>query len=1117
MKREFDVLQRDESIFVSRILEASAGTGKTFTIEHLVIRALLVEHPVRKRPIDLSEILVVTFTRAAASDLRARIYKQLVSTLSILKEEKIKDMPDYLLAIMEGDLDKAKRRLKRALLMFDEASIMTIHGFCSKILFENCLEGNFGLNLNEDENQISEQAIRKIVRNFFRSEKASLPFSKGQFVRLLSFFRNRFTELENRLVQVITMGAQIASREDFTHYFCQFNKALERFPKIDSAKVMEDFLKQASAYRGLCPRQSNQPREQDLIKVKTLATLLERKKASVEDFDQQIIDQLFLMHALDPTKQKMRAPLPFLHYPELVHELRETLWPVVKEASEPAHIFALIAYHCKQLFTQQLRDEDRFSFDDLLLFMDESVKNPLIKKKLLQTFSYVVIDEFQDTDPLQWNIFRDCFLDDPQTDTTVVFVGDPKQSIYGFRQADIYTYLQATSYFQPAQQQTLSTNYRAQENLVMGLNLLFSEAKFLFPLPREKSFLPFNPVKFSNLAKEKSFLDGHQGIHFWVISDGDTEKVNELERDYFFPSLSETIQYLHQRESISLKEMAILVKDRFQAKRVEHYLKACGIPTLIQRTENLADSNVCRAFRDILQSVRYPQSDSDLKTALCSCLIGLDFQQLEDDAFITNVSNRWYLLHQVLFEKGLGAFFQELIDTPITEDDPSIAQLLMRKQKGRELYEEWVQLMEVLLESFPDPTSIDQIVTFLDVDMKNKEPYLLRQDVNREAIHILTIHMSKGLEYEVVFPLGLIVRTPRPSTLIPSFKEGKVALVPSSDEKALVPFLEELDAEKMRQFYVALTRAKFRLYLPVHISQQDKKPESGSASPMELFLEKLGSDPTSSLDAIVKKNPQHFQLIKNGVRPGIRAFDPNAPIPGLTPPPGVHFNFTDSFTYSFSQMARVKKMNHDLHLPTDLQEQERTVHTLPAGANTGTLIHSLLETIPFAYGESWDQLFEAVKKPLKGTMYEEWDQVIARMLFKTLNQPLGPKNICLKTVSNDACYREMEFLYPTLEGSYKGVIDYILCDDNTFYIIDWKTNWLGPSPDYYSQSHLNEAMETHDYFLQAKIYKDALNLYIKNWVKKPLEKVFGGVFYLFLRGIDGTERGIYFIKPGDLS
>ena len=579
--RSFNVLDRNQDIHRHCFLEASAGTGKTYTIENIVVR-LLVEHAKdASEPLQLEKILVVTFTREATRDLKARIRANIESSISYLSKAEQETKFDYLKAIAEKGQEAAsaaKRRLEQALFCFDEARIFTIHGFCAKMLRQYVFEGDIGLDAGmQESNNISR--TMQIVRNYFRTEMRPEIISPEQINRILDFAKEKpFDSLLEKISKDAIRPAEVIPGPPFKQLFEQFKQTMGGLKDrgYASDRIWADFENAAPKYNEIFNK--NKKINPELAeKIKRFASLFDKTEWDLEDFDSLIRDDLILVKVLDDSKlskkTKKNLSLDPLHYPEFLPLLERQLLPIIDQARNENAIYATLVHGCQKMIKKYMGEEEILGCDDLLHSMLKGVDNSAFALAIKNQFHAAIIDEFQDTDPIQWDIFRKLFLEKWQG--RLYLVGDPKQSIYAFRQADIYTYLSAAASFGNDSRASLDTNYRSQPSLVHAINTLFCEysSPGLISLPRKKLSIPYQNVKAGEKNKIKTFSDGYGSVHFFV-AEGEKSEIKEFQRKYYFPFIAQEIHQLCEKQSFAYNQCAILVKDQYQAKESATFLKS---------------------------------------------------------------------------------------------------------------------------------------------------------------------------------------------------------------------------------------------------------------------------------------------------------------------------------------------------------------------------------------------------------------------------------------------------------------------------------------------------------------------------------------------------------------
>jgi exodeoxyribonuclease V alpha subunit len=903
----FNVLAQETPIFGKKFLEASAGTGKTFTIEHLTHRFL--EAGVR-----LDQILIVTFTRAATRELKMRIRAQL-----------------------------EKKGMEEALVYFERAQIYTIHGFCHTMLQEFAMEGDIS------EKKDGRIVMRHAIKDFLQ-EHLDETFSGQQIELMLRSCGFEIDRLVTKLLDFIERRKGGSNHPTFQESLAAYRNWLEHHPSIDLL----------SAYREAAPSFKKMGGYE--AQVELLASQMEKRSCTVEEFDELLGTGELFLEQMVAKNLKVKATLP--KTAPFFEQLKGGLLPIFEAATRSEYLLERLADLCKPVCLRALEEEEIVTPDRLLYRMEELASNPIIAQQIRAKYRVAIIDEFQDTDQIQWNIFRTLFLSAEEPIDAVYLIGDPKQSIYGFRNADLYTYIAAKGEVGEENSFSLDTNFRSEPGLVQALNTLFSPTHLgaWIDLPALEKSLEYSKVKAGRSEGRGDFTI--------VLADRGEE---------------ELLPYIaHEIQKTQGGEIAILVRDRYQGRRVATFLKGCGIRAVVKRSMILP------------QTAAFQWMKHDL---------GGEMPKLSGDPILDTVTEK-LVSHQI----QTGATFPQLrlyldeLESPDREEDP---ELHVRE-----------------MESDADVT-------------------------------ILTMHMSKGLEFDVVFALGLAE--------------------PQSMEN------REAEAETMRQFYVALTRGKSHVYLPIVLENGRKKGVSAA----QLFASKLTRTPLEEvteeklLEAVGRMQSEAPISVAyaRGVIPEKRELEQAAIVEK-----GEEKSLPTYSEHLLSFSSLAKKGESEIAFEGG---KEKNFHTLPAGAATGTLLHTILQQAVNLPAEAIPSLVASV---VAGTEFEEWRDVICEMVkaaIALLPHPI--RNI----------QPEWEFLFPSDGNLIKGFVDLLFEKEGKYYIVDWKSNWLGASDEMYTEDHLKAAMEREDYWLQAEIYSEALKRYLRQFGR---EENFGGTIYIFLRG-----------------
>jgi exodeoxyribonuclease V beta subunit len=1050
----FNVLDPELDVCRSLLIEASAGTGKTYSIENIVVRAIMEGDA----PPSIRELLVVTFTKAAAKDLKARIKKCL-------------------------EAKRPLRRIKQALVEFDQALISTIHAFCFKALAENTIGGN------SNPDTASSEMVWEVIERHFRVGLKG--YSPEQLNILLSPHQNSVTELTRAIIKLQGRGLPFANSLTNEEGLAELSSALKR--------IDEDLLATVDAY-GVCyyrftTGKTGQPKLEFRRVFEVLAGLKDRPSLTMEDIAPLLENGAEAIHMLAEGNRKPKQSIPE-NIAALFEGFQKDIAPVLFQLGSYSSLLVRLTSECRSELFRAFEEQDRCDFTYLLYKMERlSSQDEEFRKRLKAQFKMVIIDEFQDTDPVQWKIFHRIFLN---AGIPLILVGDPKQSIYAFRSADIYTYLEAAKALPPASKYVLDTNYRSTPGLIRALNHLFGSAPGWIALPFLKTALPYLPVKASPDKKETD----SPSLEFWMVHD--EGKLDQIEQKYLFPQcLNEILQL--QEKGIPLSEMAFLVRDHQQSDRLFQFFSARGLPAYQLRGVDFHKAAVLQDLIYLLRAILSPRNIGHLQAALGTCFFGWTFEQcleLKNCEALASISAVFYSFHHTWKAHGIGRTLQAVL---------SFEDKLAASQEGRLRYHELIQILEWIatkesVEKLSCDACFAELEGLRDADFGALENLKLRPLAQKNSVPILTLHMSKGLEFEAVFALGVMNRSRVQDEIVTVRMEGQAILqAAKKGSSSYLDCLEESDAEKSRQLYVALTRAKSKLYVPV--IEGWKQPAAGTASPIELLIARL----EGGLETICRSSPDiALKVLQVGI--SAPSAVPNPPL-ALYPPKKIELFHPKRLSVSYSSLAKKGAVEGvGIGAPHDFNPPIFSPHTLPAGAATGELLHELLEKAPLSLlqgANSFHPLLPFVCKVIGGSCFEPWSEVIAQMIFDAFKTPFG--GVALDALAEGDVFREIEFMYPLdhaadipecthLEGVIKGVIDLFFIYEGKYYLLDWKTNWLGTDHNAYHQEALEQAMIRHRYDLQADLYIRAIQKYLEKVDPRPFSTIFGGVFYHFLRG-----------------
>ncbi|NGX31578.1 MAG: RecBCD enzyme subunit RecB [Chlamydiae bacterium] len=1027
--QNFKVLDEKLDLNQSYFLEASAGTGKTFSIEHFVVRQIV------ERGLSIEKILVVTFTNKATQELKTRLFENLQQIKKVLTSNE-KTPFEYVKYYQKSE-DRALflKRLNHALLYFDQCQIFTIHAFCHDLLKKHFL---YQLNLVEHSQDM------QLMYDFFYVGIDHEHFFPSQILKVIQTFG--FNE-KNLLLEIARIESEhvsfskLPNRKAVLKQLKENLKAL--FSNIEVEKLQKDIYALGSIYCKVLTKTG----ALDFKNEKRLESFLRLVKDN--NWDEEAFCQLAydgLIFDLFKEKKQRFKPIK-LHYPHLLENVLKDIQPLLKFESEPKWILYRLAKSLRAFLKQNAKRQLFYHFDDLIETLLEKIQDPEEREKIQELFEYVVIDEFQDTDSVQFQIFYTLFIKEQKV--PIFLVGDPKQSIYGFRKADVYAFFQAKELFCKENQFHLTTNFRSQPNLTQALNHFFSLAKdktYLW-LPKENKTLPFHFTEPKCKTTKKD-----PALHFMLIDQTDAHLFANIYRH-----MCDLLEKGYQFE-----DMAILVKDRNQQESIYQFLKSNRVPCQLQKEVVLKKSQVFWHIKAIVEAIQNPEDINIVKKLMM--IIYVHQEKANSDAYLSHLIETLLRAKALLLKSGLMAsvyYFLWHIDA---------ISFLVHMENGKEIYLELVDALGYIAEKGIQ----EQCDPFLLLDfIDSVEEHRLSKKSAQKGVIITTIHKSKGLEYPIVFALGVMQRV---------IKQNKVPLQE----------LEDLDAEKLRALYVTLTRAKEKVFVPL-VLKESSKMTLGVASPIEVFIAHIQAKMENTTYQQALQHLDYAFFAKQLQTLPFTTLDPVVPvdimpqkkekieiIPHIKP--ALKNTFEDLSLMSFSQLT------------SDLANVDKThieAIDLPKGPLVGTYLHDCLKIcfLTKVYQNPNFKKIEAIaNRQVPKSFLEEYGTHFCALIEKALLLPLDieGKSIHLQEIPFTHIFAETEFLFIHQNNYFKGFIDLIFMYENNWYIVDWKSNILIS----YTQKEMQQEMQRHNYMLQASIYEKALDLQ-----NKPVKKA----FYVFLR------------------
>lgn len=1143
-------------------IEASAGTGKTWTICGLYVRLIL------ESGLSVREILVVTFTRAATGELKDRIRSRLIAVSRALEARARGAAVNYgedvfvpaLAAQMDGgelgiDCETALARIRSAIAEYDEAAVFTIHGFCQRALADAPFSAGlpFAFELRPDD----AAAIERVAADFYRTHIVA-----GLDEPLLSLLADRLSpadlagHLLRRLARPLSRMQFEAGNENpdaLTRYAALFEnaRALWRTERDEIVAGVRHAQLRATSYTEASIRNSADAWD-DLLSAPHAALFIAG----------EAYKHLTASHL---ERNCLRGAAPPRHeFHRLAQQLAD-LQAGTTAAVEQAQLRLLQQFLSEAPErVRELKHRRRvLAYDDILYKVYRALsEGGELAGALRRRFPAALIDEFQDTDPLQLDIFTRVY---GSSDSPAFLVGDPKQSIYGFRDADLYAYLKMRRAVERTHE--LTENQRSTPELIAALNALYSRCDAPFLL-RE---IEYRTVTAGQRAREPFCDCEPAALHVWLLpnaADG-TLLGKSAATDAVVQATAAEVSRLLVRgrngearigaRGVAPGDIAVIVRDRFQGVAVKEALVALGIGAVLRTQDSVFNCDEAEEVQRLLAAIAQPGNLQRLKTALAGELMGLSANEIDalmsDESALADRGYEFARYAELLNRRGFAAMWRTLL-----AEYRVVARLLPRAG-GERRVTNYLHIGELLHHASGETHGVEELRRWLAEARARElapEEHQMRLESDQRLVQVMTIHVAKGLEFPVTFcPFLWARREANDAAAYATYhdEEGKAVECFGGDlGVASANSRREAMAEDLRLLYVALTRAIYRTYLVAGIYRYGKDGGAQArASSLNWLIGGQDKDPDRWLDGDTPSAQDILAAWTSlaDVSPHIRVRE----LPGET---GEYFGAEDVdtggwqarvarrtlreswTTSSFTSLnaepgARAAMIeggdaDHDEHVvAVGESSTPAELHPLlkfPRGPLAGVLLHAAFEYADLAQPATWD---EAIALAIRRHRIES-DEPLAPMLKRALANvcatPLDGRDLRLSSIARSERLHELAFTFTArsadlaalsaafaeaglpvaamserIDGFVRGAIDCIVRHRGRFHLLDWKSNDLGDRRDDYTPRRLAQAMAAEGYHLQYALYALALHRYLARRVPGyDYERDFGEVFYVFARG-----------------
>lgn len=1122
------------------VIEASAGTGKTYTLEHLVLDLV-------RRGTEIERILVVTFTEKATREMRVRVRDRLA--------EGVRTEPV----------------LARALAAFDRAPISTIHGFCQRLLGEHAFATG-------------------------RSFEESRVDGRSAFARAL---RTVLREARGDAMAVLAASLAVQGLPAIEQCLLSFHRETCPVHPVVSLEAVRDALEPVARIEDVeaVVREVQHWQSQARVRVELPALIALARRARSEPLE-AILPPLFVWAQASEGRKRARDRIVVSIAESLAHVpgLGDSLSTLARTVHSPVPLLVTtLLPEVRRVLERDKREQGLFDYDDLLELVRSALRGPRgdeLVRSVRARYRHALVDEFQDTDERQWEIFERLFAHGtgelaPGERPSLVVIGDPKQAIYGFRGADVHTYDRACRELEArgAARAVLDRSFRTSGALLEAMHgILLPPAgapPYFTGVVRYEA-----PVRAAREALRVTDASGASvpPLRLFHLVSKSELRMKSSRRALAAAYAAEIQQLLDGSvrlgdESgsrvLDASDVFVLTRTSTEGDEIGEALRARNIPYAFFRKDGLFATDEAKDVLDVLRALVAPRDRRARLRAYATAFFAVPLERLPDATELPaehGVRRAFERLLELSRRRELAPLLRAMVD------ETGLAQRELYLHASERRLTNYLHVVEVLLHlSHRGRLSLRDLSEHLAELVSGRARASEDEDIQRlpserAAVQILTIHKAKGLEAAAVFLYGGLGRPP-PSELEPVALHGEASGTPDGRyvwagplpeaEKARFKLEEEQEAQRL--YYVALTRAAALLYVPYVGPRPGGDATAGDAVATELRM----PGPYRVVNA------QLARMVKSGLDPALalrREIDvADAPPIGRVardkmpePPAPLALPRVPEATFgvlrhalggvevtSYSRMKAAKadedrrrepaiddaflergELLGEIGDPTSAGDVMAplgpTEEELPGGAAVGVMVHEILEHVPIERAREGtpeelvhdEALLEIAREAAhRNALSPSLAPAALAMAIRALRTPLRAPGLALPEGLATPSRRlvEVAFVHPIPEpdasrdlerGYVRGVVDLLFEHDDKLWVLDWKSDRLERYDERTTRAHVEASYE-----VQVRLYTLACTRMFGLDDRARYEERFGGLLYVFVRGLSPSGHGALFLRP----